>query len=454
MKKDYLRLSRLQGALIEVEGVTEAHNGEIIRLRGGGKDLVGQVVKLFEEQVTIQVFGDTQGLGVTGNVLTFEQHPFEIPLSLDVLGRSFNGIGEPIDGGGPVYADAFYNINGRPMNPVARSYPRDFIQTGISAIDGLMTLIRGQKLPIFSGAGLAHNALAAQILRQAKLKSGDDKFSFVFCAIGVKNDEAAYFDEAFKSAGVSEKVTMVVNKADDPIMERLIAPKVALTVAEYLAFEHNRHVLVILTDITAYGEALREISSLREEVPSRKGYPGYLYSDLAQLYERAGMLRDASGSVTLVPILTMPNDDITHPIPDLTGYITEGQITLSRELTGRGIYPAIDVLPSLSRLMKDGIGAGYTREDHEDLANQLFASYSRVEEVRNLAQIVGAEDLSERDRKVLNFGEAFEQQYVAQGEQENREIEETLDLGWQLLKLLPREELTRVKPEFLDRYME
>lgn len=457
MKKNYLLLDKIEGSLIELSNLHHVSYDEVVEIktRDGKKSMVGTVVKVDEDKATIQVFGDLLGSSTKNMEVTFEARPFEIPLTDEVLGRVFDGLGRPIDKGGEIYADKFYNVNGRPINPVARLYPRNFIQTGISAIDALMTLIRGQKLPIFSGSGLPHNELAAQIVRQAKISnaSGEDNFAIVFAAIGVKHDEADYFREEFNNAGVSENVVMYVNYADDPIMERLIVPKCALTCAEYLAYECNKHVLVIMTDITSYGEALREVSSSREEVPSRKGYPGHLYSDLAMLYERAGMIKGIDGSVTLIPILTMPNDDITHPIPDLTGYITEGQIVLSRDLHGSGIYPPINVLPSLSRLMKDGIGEGYTREDHADLSSQLFASYSKVQEVRALSQIIGREDLSDSDKKILDFGDEFEKRFLRQRFDENRTIEETLDLGWELLEKLPEESLDRIDPELKKKYL-
>lgn len=455
MKREYLQLDGVEGSLIELSGLHPVGYEEVVKITSKDRksEMVGQVIKIDGDKATIQVFGENLGIS-TGNVtVRFEAHPFEIPLSREILGRIFNGIGEPIDGGGKLYANQFYNINGRPINPVAREYPRNFIQTGISSIDGLMTLIRGQKLPIFSGSGLPHNQLAAQIVRQAKISANEgDNFAIVFAAIGVKHDEGDYFREAFKNAGVTNRVSMFINYADDPIMERLIVPKCALTAAEYLAYEEHMHVLVIMTDITSYGEALREVSSAREEVPSRKGYPGHLYSDLAMLYERAGMIKGVDGSVTLIPILTMPNDDITHPIADLSGYITEGQIVLSRDLNQSGVYPPINILPSLSRLMKDGIGEGYTREDHADLSAQLFASYSRVQEVRALAQIIGAEDLSANDQKILAFGEAFEKQFLTQDSTENRDIVETLDLGWKLLELLPEETIDRVDPKIKAKY--
>lgn len=454
MKREYLQLDTIEGSLMEISNLHPVGYEEVVQIKGkDGKTQVGQVIKIDDDQATIQVFGDNLGQSTRSVSLRFEARPFEIPLSEDILGRIFNGIGEPIDGGGTIYTDQFYNINGRPINPVARKYPRNFIQTGISSIDGLMTLIRGQKLPIFSGSGLPHNQLAAQIVRQAKISEEKGDFAIVFAAIGVKHDEGDYFEQAFKEAGVFDHVTMYLNYADDPIMERLIVPKCALTAAEYLAYEKHRHVLVIMTDITSYGEALREVSSAREEVPSRKGYPGHLYSDLAMLYERAGMIKGIEGSVTLIPILTMPNDDITHPIADLTGYITEGQIVLSRDLNQSNIYPPINILPSLSRLMKDGIGEEYTREDHGDLSSQLFASYSRVQEVRALAQIIGGEDLSEKDQKILAFGEKFEEEFLSQAPSENRSMEETLDLGWEMLKELPEEELDRIDPKLRQKYL-
>ena len=377
----------------------------------------------------------------------------EVEVSPDILGRTFNGIGKPIDGLGSVIPERRLNINGLPLNPVTREYPRNFIQTGISAIDGLTTLIRGQKLPIFSGNGLPHDQLAAQIVKQASLGGdGDEKFAIVFAAMGVKYDVAEFFRRTFEESGVADHVVMYLNLANDPVVERLITPKVALTAAEYLAFEKGMHILVILTDITSFAEAMREVSSSKGEIPSRKGYPGYLYSELATLYERAGIVRGGTGSVTQIPILTMPNDDITHPIPDLTGYITEGQIVLERQLHGQAIYPPINVLPSLSRLMKDGIGEGYTREDHQDVANQLFSCYAKVGDARALASVIGEDELSPLDKRYLEFGNAFEHRFVGQGPDENRTIQETLDLGWKLLGMIPREELDRIDPKILDKY--
>lgn len=456
MKKEFLLLDKVESSLLELQGVEDVGYGEVVRVTVEGQDpMVGRIIKIEGDQVVVQVFGDTLGVSVRNTKVRFEGHPFEIPLSLAIRGRTFNGIGEPIDKRGPVFSDDRYNVNGRPINPVSREYPRNFIQTGISSIDGLTTLIRGQKLPIFSGSGLPHNQLASQIVRQAKIQdvTGSDNFSIVFAAIGVKHDEAFFFEQEFKKAGVKDHVVMYVNYADDPIMERIITPKCALTAAEYLAFEKGHHVLVIMTDITSYGEALREVSSLREEVPSRKGYPGYLYSDLAALYERAGMIKEKEGSITLIPILSMPNDDITHPIPDLTGYITEGQIVLSRELHSQEIAPPINVLPSLSRLMKDGIGEGFTREDHADIANQLFSAYSRVQDIRALAQIIGEDDLPDRDKQYLEFGQEFERRFVNQDYFDNRSMEETLDLGWEIVALLPDEGLDRINPELKEKYL-
>ena len=377
----------------------------------------------------------------------------ELRVGEGLLGRVFNGLGKPIDGYPEIISSKKINVNGKPINPYARIYPRDFIQTGISAIDGLTTLIRGQKLPIFSGNGLPHDQLAAQIVKQASLGDGaEGEFAIVFGAMGVKHDVAEFFRKTFEESGVSDHVCMFLNLANDPVVERLITPKVALTVAEYLAFECNMHILVILTDMTSFAEALREVSSSKGEIPSRKGYPGYLYSELATIYERAGIVEGSNGSVTQLPILTMPNDDITHPIPDLTGYITEGQVVLDRSLHGQAIYPPISVLPSLSRLMKDGIGAGYTREDHQDLANQLFSAYAKVGEARNLASVIGEDELSPIDKKYLKFGVEFEKRYIGQGPTENRTIQETLDLGWELLRLLPKEELDRIDTKLIDKY--
>lgn len=455
MKKEYLRIDSINGPLIEINGVDDVFYGEVVKIKetNTGELRTGKVIKIDEDKVTIQVFQNTSGLSSDNASTIFTGNAFEILESPEVLGRVFNGIGETIDEKGPIYNGELVNINGAPINPMSRLYPRNFIQTGISSIDVLMTLIRGQKLPIFSGNGLAHNELAAQIVKQAKLTGGDEDFAIVFCAIGIKHDDEKYFRKVFEEANVMDHVVMYVNYADDPVAERNTAPRCALTTAEYLAFKENKNVLVVMSDITSYSEALREISSAREEVPSRKGYPGYLYSDLASLYERAGMLKDVKGSITFLPILTMPNDDITHPIPDLTGFITEGQIVLNRDLEQQNIYPPIDILPSLSRLMKDGIGEGFTREDHQDLANQLFASYSKVMDVRDLSQIMGEDDLSETDKLYMRFGREFEGKFLNQDFTENRSIIDSLDLGWKLLTILPVTELDRLSPQLIEKYL-
>lgn len=452
MRKEYTKIKKIESSIIEVEKVSDIAYNSLVSVHAEGMEFVGSVVMVDEDTVTIEVYANTDNFSIDDIVVSFHEKPLELALNENILGRTFNGIGEPIDNGGEIYSEETYPVEGLALNPVAREYPRDFIQTGISAIDSLTTLIRGQKLPIFSGSGLPHNEIAAQIIRQAKLKTDED-FAFVFAAMGIKKDEAMFFEDAFSKAGVKDKLVMYQNLADSPIMERLLAPKCALTAAEYLAYKKGYHVLVIITDMTSYCEALREVSSIRGEIPSRKGYPGYLYSNLASLYERAGMIEGIKGSVTLIPILTMPNDDITHPVPDLTGYITEGQIVIDRGLSSKGVYPPINVLPSLSRLMKDGIGEGYTRSDHEDVMNQLYESYSKVIDVRNIAQIVGEEDLSDIDKKYLEFGEVFENKFLAQGQNENRELEESLDLAWDILKILPRTELHRVSENNLDKFI-
>ncbi len=454
MNKQYFRLDGVNGPLIVLSGVTGVGYGEIVHIEDGrGKKRTGKVIKLDGDVVVAQVFEGTAGLSTVDSVVSFTGKPFEISLSKHILGRTFNGIGQPIDGGGMVFSDKKYNINGRPINPIARKYPRDFIQTGISTIDTLTTLIRGQKLPIFSGNGLPHNELAAQIVRQARVADSVERpFAVVFAAIGVKHDDAAFFRKSFAESGVSGQVVMFQNLADDPIVERISIPRCALTAADFLAFEAGYHVLVVMTDITSYCEALREISSAREEVPSRKGYPGYLYSDLASLYERAGKMDDDKGTITFLPILTMPNDDTSHPIPDLTGYITEGQIVLSRDLANDGFYPPVNVLPSLSRLMKDGIGEGYTTKEHPDVANQIFSLYSKVPTIRALAQIIGENDLSETDKKYLEFGKAFEARFVAQDYYENRSIEQSLEIAWQLMSMVPKTELTRLDSATIDKF--
>jgi V/A-type H+-transporting ATPase subunit B len=408
----------------------------------------------------IQVFAGSTGLSIDGTRIRFLGETLHMPVAEEMLGRVFDGLGTPIDGGPPPLTDRYADVNGQTINQTARVYPRDYIQTGISTIDGLNTLLRGQKLPIFSGAGLPHDQLAAQIVRQATLgrqagasSEGDaEQFSIVFAAMGVKNDVADYFRRSFTESGALTRVAMFLNLADDPPVERIVTPRAALTLAEYLAYEREMHVLVVLTDMTNYGEALRQISNIRGEVPSRKGYPGYLYSDLASLYERTGRIRTSKGSITQIPILTMPNDDITHPMPDLTGYITEGQIVLGRELSFAGVYPPVTVLPSLSRLMKDGIGKGRTREDHPRWGAQLYAAYAHTQDVRALASVIGEEELTEADQRYLKFGRAFEQEFVRQGFNENRTIDRTLEIGWKLLSMLPKTELTRVTLEEINTY--
>jgi len=454
MKKEYLKLQRIEGPLIVLSGIHDVAYGETVNIKVDNEKIrKGKIIRIDGDKVIVQVFEGTTGISTDNTSVKFMGEPLAIPLSKDILGRTFNGVGEPIDGGYQVVSQYKQNINGRPINPVARRYPRNFVQTGISAIDALMTLIRGQKLPIFSGNGIAHNELAAQIVKQAKIKGAtSENFAVIFGAMGVRHDDADYFKRSFETSGVLDHVVMYINTADEPITERISTPRCALTAAEYLAFKHDMHVLVILTDMTSYAEALREISSAKEEVPSRKGYPGYLYSDLSTIYERAGMLKSCEGSITLIPILTMPSDDITHPIPDLTGYITEGQIVLNRELNQKSIYPPIDILPSLSRLMKDGIGADYTREDHADLQSQIFASYAKVQDIRSLAQIIGEDDLSDLDKLYLKFGREFETDFISQGKTENRTIEETLNLGWYILSILPVTELDRMKTELINKY--
>ena len=451
MSLKYLGLDRIEGSLVALDHVTGVSNEEMVELTlEDGSVRTGRVTMIEGEKAVIQVFQGTDGLSLTNTKTRLLGHPMDLGLSKEILGRTFNGIGEPIDGMGPVYASKFADVNGRPLNPVSREYPRNYIQTGISAIDGLNTLIRGQKLPIFSGSGLPHDQLAVQIVRQAKL-TGEDagNFCIVFGTMGVKNDVADMFRRSFEETGVMEKVAMYVNLSDDPIVERILTPRCALTAAEYLAYECGMNVLVILTDMTAYCEAVREFSSSNGEIPSRKGYPGYLYSDLASLYERAGIVKGGKGSVTQLPILTMPNDDITHPVPDLTGYITEGQIVLDRDLFMNGIEPPIGVLSSLSRLMKDGIGEGYTRKDHQDVANQLFACYAKVQDARSLASVIGEDELSEMDQQYMKFGRRFEQIFVGQGFHTNRSMQETLNLGWALLSTLPEAALDRLDPQLI-----
>lgn len=451
---EYIGVKEINGSLIVLDNVEAPSYEETVEIRlddGGVRH--GRIVAIEGQRTVIQVFEGTSGIALDNTRTRLTGHPVELPLSGELLGRVFSGSGAPIDGLGEIYPECRRNINGTPINPVSRIYPRNYISTGISSIDTLITLIRGQKLPIFSGSGMKHNELAAQIVRQARI-SGDDasNFCIVFAAMGVKQDVADYFRRSFEESGVLQRVTMFLNLASDPIIERILTPRCALTAAEYLAFEKNMHVLVVMTDMTSYAEACREFSSSKGEIPGRKGYPGYLYSDLASLYERAGMIKGSTGSVTQLPILTMPNDDITHPVPDLTGYITEGQIVLDRSLDNAGIYPPVSILPSLSRLMKDGIGDGYTREDHSALSNQLFASYAKVQETRSLASVIGEEELSPADKRLLEFGRSFEQQFIQQGFSDSRTIEQSLALGWKLLSSLPREELDRVDNEILEKY--
>lgn len=454
MAIEYLGLSNINGPLVVLEGLQDAFYDEIVEfVVDGNKKKMGRIIELYEGRAVIQVFEGTENMSLVNTHTKLSGHPMEVAVSPDMLGRTFNGVGVPIDGLGPLLSTDKRDVNGLPLNPVRREYPRNYIRTGISAIDGLTTLIRGQKLPIFSGNGLPHDQLAAQIVKQASLgDDSDEEFAIVFAAMGVKHDVADFFRKTFEESGVSDHVCMFLNLANDPVVERLITPKVALTVAEYLAFECNKHILVILTDMTSFAEALREVSSSKGEIPSRKGYPGYLYSELATLYERAGIVEGTKGSVTQLPILTMPNDDITHPIPDLTGYITEGQIVLDRQLHGQAIYPPINVLPSLSRLMKDGIGEGFTREDHQDVANQLFSCYAKVGDARALASVIGEDELSPLDKRYLVFGKAFEAEFVGQSETENRSITKTLDKGWELLGLLPKDELDRIDTKILNKY--
>jgi V/A-type H+-transporting ATPase subunit B len=449
--KEYIGVSRIDGPLLFIEKTHPVGYRELVEVVDRNGDLrLGLVLDTSDEVVVVQVFEGTQGLTLPGTRLRFRGKPLELGVSQKMLGRVFNGLGQPIDGGPAPFAEAELDVNGKPINPTARAYPKDFIQTGISAIDGMNTLIRGQKLPIFSGNGLPHNELAAQIARQAKIRGAASDFAVVFAAMGVKHDVSQFFIKSFEETGVLENVALFLSLADDPSIERLITPRTALTLAEHLAFQHNMHVLVILTDMSNYCESLREISTIRGEIPSRKGYPGYLYSDLAELYERSGMIKGFPGSITQLPILTMPNDDISHPIPDLTGYITEGQIVFEREMHSRGIYPPVTGLPSLSRLMKDGIGEGMTRGDHPHLASQLFAAYSYVKDVRNLASVIGEEELTPLDHQYMEFGEFFERSFVTQKSDEDRTIEQTLDLGWECLRKLPREELHRMSEEELD----
>jgi V/A-type H+-transporting ATPase subunit B len=458
--QEVIGVSRIEGPIVVVEGAGSVGYDEVVEvIDSQGRLRRGRVLEVGEDMAVVEIFAGTTGLSIDGTRVRFLGGPLHIPVTEEMLGRVFDGLGTPLDGGPPPLADHYADINGQPINPTARIYPRDYIKTGVSAIDGMNTLVMGQKLPIFSGAGMPHDQLAAQIVRQAALgtpagepPSSSSQFAIVFAAMGVKHDVAAYFRDSFIKSGALTRVAMFLNLADDPPVERLVTPRVALTLAEYLAFERDINVLVIFTDMTNYCEALRQISNIRGEVPSRKGYPGYLYSDLASLYERAGRIKTSQGSITQLPILTMPNDDITHPVPDLTGYITEGQIVLGRDLNHQDIYPPIAVLPSLSRLMKDGIGEERTRADHSHLSAQLYAAYAHIQEVRSLASVIGEEELSAIDQQYLKFGRAFEREFISQELTEDRTIEKTLTIGWRLLGMLPQEELTRVSPDEIKQY--
>lgn len=455
MNKEYKTIKEVVGPLMLVEGVEGVKYDELVEVtQEDGSVRRGKVLEVKDDKAVVQLFENTQGLKISTSKAKFLGRSLSLDLSEDMLGRVFDGMGNPRDGGAPVIPEKRRNVNGEPINPAARDYPDEFIQTGVSAIDGLNTLVRGQKLPIFSMSGLPHAELAAQIARQAKVRGKDEKFAVVFAAIGITYEEAQYFVDDFKKTGAIERTVLFTNLANDPAIERIATPRMALTCAEYLAFDKGMHVLVIMTDITNYAEALREVSAARKEVPGRRGYPGYLYTDLAQIYERAGRIKGKSGSITQIPILTMPEDDKTHPIPDLTGYITEGQIILSRELYKKGINPPIDVLPSLSRLKDKGIGDGKTREDHADTMNQLFSAYAKGKECKELSAILGDSALSATDKLYAKFAENFEKEYVSQGFNTDRSIEETLDIGWKLMKILPRSELKRIKEKFLDKYLD
>ena len=458
--QEVIGVGRIEGPIMIVEGAANVSYDEVVEIQDSrGQLRRGRVLEVGEGVAVVQVFAGSTGLSIDGTRVRFLGTTLHMPVAEEMLGRIFDGLGNPIDGGPEPLTDRYADVNGQPINPTARVYPRDYIQTGISAIDGLNTLLRGQKLPLFSGAGIPHDQLTAQIVRQATLgrvagapQSESEQFAIVFAAMGVKNDVADYFRRSFTESGALTRVAMFLNLADDPPVERIVTPRAALTLAEFLAYERGMHVLVVLTDLTNYGEALRQISNVRGEVPSRKGYPGYLYSDLASLYERTGRIRTSEGSITQIPILTMPNDDITHPMPDLTGYITEGQIVLGRELNFAGVYPPITVLPSLSRLMKDGIGKGRTRDDHPRWGAQLYAAYAKTQDIRALASVIGEEELSDVDQRYLKFGRAFEHEFVNQGFTENRTIERTLEIGWKLLSMLPKNELTRVTLEEIAQY--
>ena len=454
MLKEYKTIREVVGPLMLVDHVENVKYDELVRIRQeNGEERIGKVLEINEDKALVQLFNSSQGLKISTAKASFLGHGIELKLAPNILGRVFDGMGRPIDGGEEIIPEKLADINGTPLNPVARNYPSEFIQTGISAIDGLNTLVRGQKLPIFSGSGLPHAKLAAQIARQAKVKGKDDDFAVLFAAIVITFEEANFFIEDFKKSGSIERSVLFINLANDPAIERIATPKMAITCAEYLAYELGMHVLVILTDITNYAEALREVSAARKEVPGRRGYPGYMYTDLASLYERAGRIVGKNGSITQIPILTMPEDDKTHPIPDLTGYITEGQIILSRDLYHRGVFPPIDVLPSLSRLKDKGIGKDKTREDHSQTMNQLFSAYARGKEAKELSVILGEAALSDVDKLYAKFADAFEKEYVSQGFDTDRDIEETLNIGWKLLTILPKSELKRISLEFIDKYL-
>ena len=451
---EYTTVSEVAGPLMIVEGVKDVAYNEVVKIRTvDGEERTGQVLEAFMDKAIVQVFEGTKGLETDKTSVRFIGETMKLGVSKDMLGRVFDGTGNPIDDAPPIIPEERRDINGNPINPFSREYPREFIQTGISTIDGLNTLVRGQKLPIFSGAGLPHNEMAAQIARQAKVLGREEKFAVVFCAMGITAEEANLFIRDFENTGALERTVMFLNLADDPTIERVILPRMALTCAEYLAFDLDMQVLVILTDMTNYAEALREIAAAREEVPGRRGYPGYMYTDLATIYERAGRIKGKKGSITQIPMLTMPDDDITHPIPDLTGYITEGQIVLNRGLHKKGIYPPVAVLPCLSRLMDRGIGAGRTREDHADVANQLYAAYAEGNDLRDLVAIVGEEALSERDKSYLKFADEFEKRFVSQESTEDRTIQQTLDIGWELLSLLPTSELKKIDEKHIKKYL-
>ena len=454
MRKEYKTIREVAGPLMLVDQVEGVKYDELVEIeQSDGRIRRGKVLEINQDKALLQLFEGSQGLRITDSSAKFLGHSIELAVAPDMLGRVFDGMGRPIDGGAELIPEKRLDINGAPINPAARDYPNEFIQTGVSAIDGLNTLVRGQKLPVFSGSGLPHANLAAQIARQAKVRGTGEGFAVVFAAVGITFEEADFFTSDFRATGAIDRTVTFINLANDPAIERIAPPRMALTAAEYLAYDLGMHVLVIITDITNYAEALREVSAARKEVPGRRGYPGYLYTDLATMYERAGRIKGNPGSITMIPILSMPEDDITHPIPDLTGYITEGQIILGRELHRKGVTPPINVLPSLSRLKDKGIGRGKTREDHADTMNQLFAAYSRGKDAKELAVILGDAALSDTDKLYAKFADAFEEEYVSQGFYTNRSIEETLDLGWKLLSILPRTELKRIRDEYLDKYL-